>query len=243
MDIGERIEEVLNQKGMSKRRFAKLLKPSGARGISYPAIFRYLPSEDAKRRKGKRTPPPAEFVVAAAKVLGVMPGWLLTGEGPRTPEDVEAQRRALEHLMDPDRDGQEYVKGLDLGTGQAAEVRRDALLRFIRKLDAKSRYTPEFFEAGERAALVQAAATFMIGVDGAFQASTRTKLPNVRSGDPRPLVSGGILLGQSSAGGWLVYWCDAILDLFARRVIGLGERGAADPHAPAAGRGHRSLRI
>lgn len=75
----------------SIRAFHIALKESGAvvRGSSYQMLHRYLADE---------TTPPPDFIAAAAKLLGVRPEWLATGEGEPTAEhglEARAGAKAL----------------------------------------------------------------------------------------------------------------------------------------------------
>jgi transcriptional regulator with XRE-family HTH domain len=67
--LAERLGEAIGAAGLSIREFHRRLK--GVAGSSYPSIHRYL--------RGKADPP-GKFVVHAAKVLDVLPGWLLNGK-------------------------------------------------------------------------------------------------------------------------------------------------------------------
>lgn len=83
---------------------ARRLRGSGARsGESYRAIMSYLSGSSY---------PALEWLLEAAELLGVRSGWLLTGEGYRTPEEelvgariTEAAQRALEALRAVVADG------------------------------------------------------------------------------------------------------------------------------------------
>lgn len=226
MGFAERLKQSAGNAGLSIRELHRRL--SGLPGSSYPSIHRYL--------RG-RAEPPAGFVTGAANVLGVLPGWLLTGDGPRTAEEtaVEEQRR-LDESGDPDRPHLLYVRELDLGDDGHAESRRRALLRFSRKLEDASLLPvlSSVSREGERAALMASAGSFLVKVERSFQEAASTPIGLPTELDPRPLVARRILLGESSSTGWRVIWHDAILDLFALRVFGLGERSGrlSDAHHP-----------
>lgn len=65
------------------------LVPEG-QGRSYQMLHRYL---------GDETSPPAAFLEAAAKVLGVRERWLATGEGPPTEQERERRETQAAELV------------------------------------------------------------------------------------------------------------------------------------------------
>ena len=121
----------------------------------------------------------------------------------------------------------DIVRDLPLGKGLEAESRRRALLRFARKMDDVSHLTPEMYMVTERAALIAAAGTFLVEVERAYQQAAATPVEDSGIPGRHPLVTGEILVRSSSTGGALLSWQDAILELFARRVIGVGEQSGS----------------
>jgi transcriptional regulator with XRE-family HTH domain len=226
--IASRLSLELDRAGMSKKAFWRALTDSKVLGTSYPAITRYL---------NGTTHPSADFVVAAAEVLQVTPGYLLTGDSPRLQAEADQHRQAfqqLPRLTDSDRHYWTFVANLPLGSGRERDVRRGALIQFAKKMANVSIMNVEMFDVAEREALIAAAGVFLVEVEQAFQAAARAPVAGRGRSDPSPLVTAGLLLGSSSSGGWWVNWTDAVLDLFARRVMGLGERSGqwADAHHP-----------
>ena len=86
--------------------------------------------------------------------------------------------------------------------------RRLALVRFARKLDDAAFPGAPWEGEPERRALITEAARFLTTADDAINASAAPDL----------------LQRDTGGRGSLVSWYDAVLDLFARRVRGLGVR-------------------
>ena len=86
MSFGTRFKRALDSANMSVRAFGRRLDDEGekrVRGGSYPTLHRYL-KDDASAR------PSAEFVDTAARILGVRPQWLMSGNE----EMTETRQRA-----------------------------------------------------------------------------------------------------------------------------------------------------
>lgn len=223
MAIGTRIRWALEQRKQSIRALHKALQGEGLPHTSYPALHRYLKGE---------SDPSADFVTAVASLLRVRPEWLLTGNGPALEEEWEREQQRdraraaveiRERARDPFDDA-EFIATLPLGNDELRLARYKALRRFAQRLyDAEGSQAVWGMES-DRRALLAAAATFLVAVDAAFLAAGQYgehghTNPRGRRGFRRVL-----LLESSASGGWQVMWTDAILDLFARRVFGLGER-------------------
>lgn len=88
MTMGDRIKERMDEIGMSQETLAKAV------GISQPAIFKILAG------KTKRTTRLSEI----AAVLGVRPGWLVTGEGSKLELISAEDREILEELKTMDKE-------------------------------------------------------------------------------------------------------------------------------------------
>ncbi len=84
--LARRITLELKQAGISKRALGRALEQAGE-PTSYPAVWRYLNKPNAKI--------PSGFIVATATILGVLPGWLLTGEGPRDQMELDNVRQVI----------------------------------------------------------------------------------------------------------------------------------------------------
>jgi hypothetical protein len=238
MTIKQRLEHARELRGFSLRKFQQEIEKLARQdksvpATSYPAIHRYL--------KDKKTQPPSDFVAAAARILRVRPEWLLLGEGPRTVEEFtqqEAQRlgevvrEGIDAAAHPD---QHFIATMD-ELGPRLSPQR------WRRLQAVERFAQKLFDAGpsaerwamqrDRHELLRAAGRFLIGVEDAFDRAGH--------GDHT------LLLLSSASPGWYVAWSDAVLDLFARRVYGLGERDQSNPwdahEAPDARIAHEHLR-
>ncbi|MGI8497589.1 MAG: hypothetical protein ACR2OG_08430 [Gemmatimonadaceae bacterium] len=228
--VAGRLNVAIQRAGVSKREFQKRVAATRTRGTSYGSVFSYLAGTHA---------PPLEFLRVAAKVLGVREGWLVSGEGePDAPPEVN-----FDALRAKNAEGLEFHDFVLARTAlQAAKIEPTdigysmliaALIRFARKLrDAE--FTGAPWENTGRQTMITIAARFLVGVERAFaEAKALAVKPN--TGSARVAESG--LLDSSSAKGWNVVWLDAVLDLFSRRVIGLGERSGAwsDSHAPIPG--------
>lgn len=71
--LGDRLQEALTARGMSRRKFIARLSAAGAPGSSEPSVYRYLRNESE---------PSLAFIRAAAAELGASPAWLAFGDGP-----------------------------------------------------------------------------------------------------------------------------------------------------------------
>ncbi len=239
MSIGTRLRSALKARNVSIRALHKSLQGNGLPGTSYPALHRYLKDQ---------VQPPADFVAAVVTVLRVRPEWLLLGSGPALEEDWEReQQRERERagmalvgrVEDPFGDFH-FIGGLPLGGEHVRWAHYNALRRFARRLYDAGASQQTWAMEDDRRALLAAAARFLVEVDDAFAKAGSD--PEAR--DPSRARSltfrSDLLLQGSSSSGWQGTWADAVLDLFARRVIGLGERDPEnfwDAHSPAAGRG------
>jgi hypothetical protein len=236
MTVGARLQDAIDEAGSSVRRLERDLKARGTRSASYASLHRYL---------GDTQHPPADVLADIADVLGVRAAWLLTGDGPRTDADAKAERRRLEELLDPDRHDLPYVERLeqpladgaapwvDLGTGPQGERRRKALIRFNRKLTDAMNPMALWSDVALREELIAAAATFLVESERAFQQAAATRSRELPDAE-RHLVFERVLLAESASEGFWTAYLDATLDLFARRVFGLGERrlSYSDAHDP-----------
>jgi hypothetical protein len=166
--------------------------------------------------------------------------WLARGEGAMTAAagQAEARRResplrGLEQLVKRDAD----LAADLIPDGPDAAFRRAALVRFARRLDDCDFPGAPWSQPQQRRELLSAAARFIVAVDGAFEYSGKVS-PDADSKTAKGrLFHDTLLVRNTSSPGAYAIWADAILDLFARRAYGLGERtGAAfDAHSPAAG--------
>jgi hypothetical protein len=236
--VSERLQWALEQSGKSIRSFHRELAAKKVRGSSYATVFRYV--------TGKR-PAPHAFLEVAARLLGVRFVWLTTGEGPRTDEDadrlalrdkfIQAQAAAI---ADRTAEDWELVNAaVDAALPNTADhVKKgylhSALLRFARKLrDTEHPESP--WQGSARGELLTVAARFVVGVNSAFDAAA-LQHPHAKEGEPGfNEFHDDLLLRVSSAAGFNVTWYDAVMELFGRRVMGLGERTNhwMDLHAPS----------
>ena len=226
--LHNRLEYALVVRNLSIRKFHKALQDDGYPHTSYQAVRRYL--------KG-HAKPTSDFLAAATRILGVRPEWLLWGEGPDTQEEWEQERRremesfALEVLDRTQNPDEHFVASLDeLGTKFSTKRsrRRLALLRFARKMfDAGPTSASRWAEVETRQDLLRAAGRFLVGVEKAFEQASRRYPDRLAQDGSLPNRLDELLVTQSASDGWYVHWSDGVLQLFASRVIGLGER---DPH-------------
>ena len=235
MSFAERFDQALKNAGKKIRPFHEELanseKWSDVPGSSYSMIHRYL--------RGKSTPP-VEFIEAAADMLGVNAPWLAFGTGPRDQNETLAQEkeimerawklgsltehdeeRAFAYLSEEDR-----IKHHD---------KRAAIGRFSAKMSAA--ISAPFADMETRTHVLQCALRFLIGVEEMFD---QFGDPDPDNPDTRLAFKGDrsdLYLLRSDSSGWRATWQDAVLDLYARRVKGLGERSDEyfDQHA-ASGR-------
>jgi hypothetical protein len=131
----------------------------------------------------------------------------------------------------------ELLRGFSLGQGFFAGRRRAALLRFARRLDDAVFAGAPWASRGSRNTLLSAAGAFLVGVEEAFDRVGRQHPNAKKESVASRLFLSQLLLRDTDSSGAYVVWADAILDLFARRVYGLGERTNSffDTHAPTAG--------
>lgn len=198
-------------------------------GSSYPQIHRFLSSDPLKRVE-----PSLEFVYAAANVLGVRWQWLATGEGAQTVEEQETA--AVRQFVA--RRGADLAVAAKMfpGSDPKARRRRDALSRFVTGKLRHLTASRSPWDAESNTELVKLAGRFLKGVEDIF-AQLRTDGAPPPGPDPladRVAFPDHLLLRDSSSAGWYVEWSDAVLALFSRRVLGLGERNGSlwDAHSP-----------
>lgn len=204
-----------------------------------------------KYKRGKE--PALAFFEGAAAVLAIRLPWLVTGEGEMTLE-AEAEREETARLATRDaaaaqqRAVWEYANRQDaereawLDAADAAlpkgttlnELQRRALHRFNDKLVDTMRGLAPWTETTVRQDLINAAARFLVETEAAFM--TATDLDSVSTNERLRLVKEGAVIRESASRGFNAMFYDATLDLFARRVNGLGERSNSfgDTHRPAA---------
>jgi transcriptional regulator with XRE-family HTH domain len=84
--LSRRLASRLEEKGWGYEDFHRRVRDAadGARGSSYGSVWSYV--------NGKVAEPRPQIVRAMAEVLGVTYEWLVTGEGPRTAEEVARTR-------------------------------------------------------------------------------------------------------------------------------------------------------
>ena len=130
-----------------------------------------------------------------------------------------------------------YIASLDLGDQPSRWRRYQAVRRFAHRLyDAEASQAVWAMEH-DRHAILRAALRFLIDVETAFVGAGTNDMESQAEGRLGLTFRHDLFLRGSSSGGWYVTWSDAVLDLFARRVIGLGERDPEnhwDAHDPAA---------
>ncbi|MGI9076839.1 MAG: hypothetical protein ACR2G6_05825 [Gemmatimonadaceae bacterium] len=223
--IAGRLDRVVRENDLSRRHFQRLIHAEPGGGPGYSAVWNYV--------EGKKDPP-VDFLLAAAKVLGVRFAWLVTGQGARTDADAEreardARQRYAREVLERHRElhDEHAVNDLDLGSGPLAWHRRNAVVRFAQALfDAGSSQNRWMMQA-DRRALLRAAGRFLVEVDTAFAKATRQDPSGATEGPFERNRLAELLLLESASAGWYVVWSDEVLNIFKRRVIGLGER---DPH-------------
>ncbi len=226
-ELSARLEQVREEKGFSTLKdFWRQLIEGDQYEVSYEAVRNYHFNRQ----------PPVAYLARVADVFGYRLEWLIKGEEPRT---VEEQKRELEaKVIDLARDLSEeplaeYVEEYleKLRGGQELQY-RNAVLRFSKTLEDAA--TPQFswFLPEGRKELLAEAMRFLVGVDSFFRRGGRW------DDDEEPQVTSdklqARLVRSSKPVGFAAYWTDAVLQLFATRVEGLGVRtgGLMDSHAP-----------
>ena len=176
--------------------------------------------------------PPVHYVVRLSEVFDVNPEWLLTGSEAwlgRAREEVEQTAGNPETLA--------FLQKLDCGDRPRAPDRRAAVLRFARTLDDARGPDVPWDDPDAYREVLAVAMRFLVQVDEAAAVAERLD-PTAEEDTVASRLVSPWFLPDSAAKGWYVSWSDAVLDLFARRVYGLGERsgGLTDSHAPVAQR-------
>lgn len=230
MTRGERLRAAIERSEYSIRAFQRAMEAKDVSGSTYPTINAYLKDEST---------PSLEFMEEAADLLAVRPEWLAFERGePTTEQEENAQylrfaerpdltdfdiEDAFSYFPDPKEAKRRY----------RSEVR--AIARFSQTLQDAGSSGAAWVERSERRVLLQAALRFLLGVEDLVRAAT-AQAPD--SDDPTTHRFGHdeIFLRASASPGWRTAWENAVLDLFSRRVRGLGERSEEfwDQHAPAA---------
>lgn len=200
----------------------------------YDTMYRYV-------RKGAPTEPPPSLLALVAEVYDFSADWLLTGQGPekRTVRDSLITREAVDRVLErPDEKFIWSESFTAVGTDSLSGQRREAVLRFAVKLFAVRQSQERWFGEEDRHRLLRAAGVFLRAVDTGFTEAARESWEEC-NGHRLPNNAHDLLVVHSASDGWYITWSDAVLDLFARRVIGLGERDPTNPfdqHAPTGSR-------
>lgn len=207
MALAHRLETAIAERfNGSIRAFQQALQERGARGSAYASVHSYVKGEAI---------PSLEFVETAADVLGVRPEWLGFGRGEPTEEQEEnrtRQTQAHEHLVERKLIVLAY-SGLESEDQKKHANKMRAIRRFALKCGDGPLGTGLWEEDEYIARVLQEALRFLIHVEEFFQ---REDLPE------------DTFLRRSEAHGWNVMWQDAVLDLYARRVKGLGVRSGSE---------------
>ncbi len=133
IELGARLRSAMEVKGLSARSLAIALEDRGLQSVNRTTIGDYLAG---------RYSPTAALLLDIADVLGVTPGWLLTGEGPQVvlaTERASTERwgwlsaalqerivRAAQRASAPDQSAEEAVQAVDaylLGALHLADTR------------------------------------------------------------------------------------------------------------------------
>ncbi|MCO4098785.1 MAG: helix-turn-helix domain-containing protein [Gemmatimonas sp.] len=133
VEIGARLRSTMEDKGLSARSLAIALEERGLQSVNRTTIGDYLAG---------RYSPTAALLLDIADVLGVTPGWLLTGEGPQVvlaTERASTERwgwlsaalqeriiRAAQRASAPGQSAEEAVQAVDaylLGALHLADTR------------------------------------------------------------------------------------------------------------------------
>lgn len=208
MSIAARLTDAIRMREKSIREFQRDLKELEVPGSSYPAVHRYL--------SGKVTPS-LEFIEGAAHLLRVRPAWLAYGDAPI--EQEEGHDRAFTSEFHAEMASRVVTRLLAERQQPFAFLYADdpfdlklVLQRFSQKLTHTGITLSEWEE--EHLAMLRAAALFIRGVE--------TALLDVAYVDPGDLET--FFLMRSESPGWRIYWMEAVLELFSRRIKGFGER-------------------
>jgi hypothetical protein len=192
--------------------------------VSYPSALTYHTNRE----------PPAAYLAHVAKVFGVRMEWLATGEGHMTKaeEQSEIMERAWQSGSLTTHDIDRAFAYLSEDERRTHFDKRAAISRFSGKITDV--ISASFMEMETRTHVLQCALRFLIGIEQMFDRFGQLDPDNPETDLARKSSLDDLYLLQSSSRGWRVAWQDAVLDLYSRRVKGLGERSADywDQHAP-----------
>lgn len=228
--MAERLEHIRKQHGLSRRAFwSRAMQGVPLKSqVTYPSTLTYHTDRDAT----------AVYLGHVSRAFGVRMEWLTFGDGPMTKE--EEQRELADRFFNA---GSLQSHDVDRAFAYLPEEerrkhfdKRAALARYSDKL--ADVISAPFMEMEARTDVLQCALRFLIGVEEMFD---RFEDPNPDNPETRLAFKGSradLYLMRSASSGWRVTWQDAVLDLYSRRVKGLGERSEEfwDQHHPAAGR-------
>ncbi len=223
----EQLDRARRQSGHTQTSFAKLC------GVTTTIMGEYL-------RGGRQ--PGFDTLRRISVVTGVSLTQLVFGTPARRIEEAASEferaygERIKGEWRDDNRSVTTILKRLRVNRWKAGAM-HSALLRFSRTL--RGGENPDSPWVARREEMMAAAARFLVRCEEAFQYASFPR--GVKTGGARMATSGLLLAGSSSLG-WKATQYDAMLTLFASRVIGLGERQSdnwLDVHAPTAA--HRRL--
>ncbi len=203
--------------------FVKALKEHGSQtgekilGANRAMVQRYL---------GNKAAPSIEFLREAAKVLRVRFSWLAIDDGPLAEEAALLEKKLAvwaaeqqnarvdtwelicSHL--PASTPEPLPRAVEAFADPVNHQRRLALFRFALNLDDATFHNAPWVAEGARNSLIGAAAKFLLAVDSVV--------------DTNAAAAPHVLQGATGARGALLTWYNAVLDLFSRKVRGLGVR-------------------
>jgi len=257
-----RLRTALERREISIREFQRLMEATGIEGTSYPAVHRALqgkpvPAIDFLEGAARILDVRREWLILGAGEM-TEEEQRKTTEAPEPPamRGADVDLKNVETIL---KENLDFVRPLIGDHDRARAIirfqeRQSAVRRFARKLaDAEWPDSPwQRLGKRRRGELYAAAARFLVGVERLFDdigtgATVGRKMNEDEEGnyspwfdrvsytrDKRVPFAEDLFLGESWSRGWYVVWSDAVLDLFARRVKGLGERTGTfiDAHVP-----------
>lgn len=234
-DRTHRVELAREEAGHDLKRFWSQLVDRADLELGYETARRYHRDRE----------PSLDYLVAIAEVFGYRLEWLATGQEPMKPLTSQLEERELLKRLNTSIDIQvaQFIDTMPTDqdpteSRQLHQRRKDAVRRFAHKLMDAEVPGVQWYHREERQQLLRAAWTFLVEVEEAVAAAEGALhgVDRTDHGDGDRLAKTGpeILLTGSGSRGWYATWSDRVLDLFAMRVYGLGERSDAffDAHSP-----------
>jgi hypothetical protein len=119
--VAVRLSQLMKASGVTVRELQQRLEAKGVEGSKYSNVRRYVAGEG-------KSPPPLEWIEAAAQVLNARPAWLAFGEGEATEKEERALRARFSNIQKRlGQPGPDHIVVL-VGFGQEAVVKPERVV-------------------------------------------------------------------------------------------------------------------